>query len=195
MTITDMRTFLPYGSNGTGEELLGYTVLGAAAASVTFTETAAKPWGRYSALRLLVWGRTGGGGATRDLVTMRLNGVVGAAYNAAYLAILLGGATPTENLNQTSADIGLLTTAAAISGSGVIEVLIPNTAIVSSPAGRHWVGRSFTDWHIGTTATWELWLTGGTFDNVAALTSMTLLTANQFYTGSKFWLYGLPSRV
>ena len=165
------------GGGGGAMTQIGRTVLGAAAATITFSSIP----GTYSDL-LLVWQLTG---ASTSTVRLRFNGDTAANYNWAFLDQENGSMFGGESYGDTSINLRDATTNAT-SGTTTIANYAGTTFqkdVVSSSAPNY--GNSTTGSRVQNEA--------GRWKSTAAITSITLFLASggNFAAGSVVSLYGL----
>lgn len=203
IVLTDLRTFAPYGSGGSGMELLAKAIVSVAAASIVLTESAIKPFARYPALKLVLRGRTMNAGTEYDAITIQFNADGAASYDAGTLTTIAASVTQAEVIAGTSGPIGYLRAGGGVADNeagGFIEVDIHHKDMdsVAAPLAYLdpiWMYQSFVDYDHGTAAHWIMETGGGRWRRNISITSVTVLAANNFAVGTEVYLYGLPRLV
>ncbi len=171
--------------SSTFAQLADVTVAGSPVATIDLTSIS----GAYSQL-LLVCQLLGSTAALSTNVNMRLNNDSGANYDRTYLQAVATAVSASEAFAQTSAGIGLMAAASAVSGTASPLILtLPNYA--ATVFRKEWLVQNLcktADSGGGLT----IMSNGGEWRSTAAVTRITLIpAAGSFAVASRATLYGL----
>ena len=167
----------------TGQVKIAETLLGSAAASISFSSIPAT----FRHLLIVLAGRTDRASVTRDTVLLRVNSDSGANYDRQDLAAQNTTVTGSQSLAATSADVGTLAAANATAGrSGVLRLLIADYA-----GTTFW--KSFVSESAAMDGGGNLIPRGGQWKSTAAIDTVAFTTAGaaNFLTGTLASLYGI----